>query len=148
MTRPRVTPGRAALGALALGVVVVAGAGALGVGAGDMRVVWSDEFDGGAGRLPGEDKWVMETIGQTSGNGELQCYTDQPDNAATDGKGHLVITAHEDVGHYCSDGSRNDFHLQPAQHVGEARLEARAVRDPGQGPGRGPHLARVLGARG
>ena len=109
VTRPRVTPGRAALGALALGVVVVAGAGALGVGAGDMRVVWSDEFDGGAGRLPGEDKWVMETIGQTSGNGELQCYTDQPDNAATDGKGHLVITAHEDVGHYCSDGSRNDY---------------------------------------
>ena len=108
-TRLRVTPVRALFSALALGIVVVAGAGALGAGSGELRVVWSDEFDGRAGQVPDGGRWRMETIGQTSGNGELQCYTDRADNAATDGKGHLVITAHKDVGHECSDGSENDF---------------------------------------
>jgi len=100
---------RVVFAALALGVVVVAGAGALGADRGGLRLVWSDEFNGRAGHLPDERKWHLETIGQTSGNGELQCYTDQPDNAATDGDGHLVITAHEDTGHYCTDGSQNNY---------------------------------------
>ena len=47
--------------------------------------------------------------GKSSGNGELQCYTDKSDNAATDGEGHLVISAHKDVGHSCSDGSQTDY---------------------------------------
>jgi beta-glucanase (GH16 family) len=107
--RFRVTPLRGLFGALAVVVVVVAGAGALGAGHGDLRVVWSDEFDGRAGVVPDDGKWRLETIGQSSGNGELQCYTDAADNAATDGDGHLVITAHRDPGHVCSDGSQNDF---------------------------------------
>jgi beta-glucanase (GH16 family) len=97
------------VGALALGVVMVAGIGSFGAGSDEPRLVWSDEFNGRAGRLPDERKWNLETIGQTSGNGELQCYTDVPDNAATDGSGHLVITAHHDTGHYCTDGSQNNY---------------------------------------
>lgn len=100
---------RVLLGALALGVVIVAAVGSLGAGNDEPQLVWSDEFNGRAGHLPDERKWQMETIGQSSGNGELQCYTDQPDNVATDGDGHLVITAHLDTGHYCTDGSQNNY---------------------------------------
>jgi beta-glucanase (GH16 family) len=107
--RRRVRPVRVLVGALALGVVMVAGIGALGAGGDEPRLVWSDEFNGGAGQQPDDRKWNLETIGQTSGNGELQCYTDVPDNAATDGDGHLVITAHQDTGHYCTDGSQNNY---------------------------------------
>jgi beta-glucanase (GH16 family) len=136
-TRLRVTPVRALFGALALGIVVVAGTGALGAGSGDMRVVWSDEFNGGPGRLP-DGKWRMETIGRTSGNGELQCYTDQADNVATDGRGHLVIAAHEDIGHYCNDGSRNDYTsarltTQDSQDWQHGRFEIRAKVPDGVG---------------
>jgi beta-glucanase (GH16 family) len=136
-TRLRVTPVRALFGALALGIVVVAGTGALGAGSGDMRVVWSDEFNGGPGRLP-DGKWRMETIGRTSGNGELQCYTDQAENVATDGRGHLVIAAHEDIGHYCNDGSRNDYTsarltTQDSQDWQHGRFEIRAKVPDGVG---------------
>ena len=104
--------------ALALGVVVVAGAGALGAGRGDLRVVWSDEFSGRAG--------------------ELQCYTDQADNAATDGDGHLTITAHLDNGHYCTDGSQNNYTSARLNTLGmhdweHGRLEIRAKVPDGVG---------------
>jgi beta-glucanase (GH16 family) len=64
-------------------------------------LAWSDEFDDEAGTLPDPSKWSYE-IGDGAlngilgwGNGELEFYTDSPDNAATDGLGNLVITARE-----------------------------------------------------
>ena len=64
-------------------------------------LAWSDEFDEPAGTLPNPANWAYE-IGDTTpdgkngwGNEELQYYTDDPDNAATDGNGNLVITLDE-----------------------------------------------------
>jgi beta-glucanase (GH16 family) len=67
-----------------------------GVGA---RLVWSDEFDGPEGAPPDSAKWTRELGDGTAqgipgwGNGELQCYTDELENAALDGAGSLVLTA-------------------------------------------------------
>lgn len=72
-------------------------------------LVWSDEFDGPAGALPDPAHWVFETYGDGSGNNELQCYTEVPGNIATDGEGHLVITAIKQPGHQCVDGRTNDY---------------------------------------
>ncbi|MBX3056033.1 MAG: family 16 glycosylhydrolase [Anaerolineae bacterium] len=67
----------------------------------DWVLVWSDEFAGTAGIVPDRNVWRPElgdgTLnGNTGwGNGELQFYTNSPDNAALDGAGNLVITAQE-----------------------------------------------------
>ncbi|MBN1139666.1 MAG: family 16 glycosylhydrolase [Anaerolineae bacterium] len=65
----------------------------------DWVLAWSDEFDDAAGTLPDPSKWSHE-IGDGGlngipgwGNGELEYYTDSPDNVAADGLGNLVITA-------------------------------------------------------
>jgi beta-glucanase (GH16 family) len=61
-------------------------------------VVWRDEFDAPAGTAPDPANWTHEIgdgtiIGKPGwGNDELQYYTDDPANAATDGNGNLVIT--------------------------------------------------------
>ena len=67
----------------------------------DWELVWSDEFNDPAGRLPDRGIWKPE-IGDGLlngnpgwGNGEFEYYTDQPENASTDGQGNLVITALE-----------------------------------------------------
>ena len=64
-------------------------------------MVWSDEFNDPAGTPPNPANWGYE-IGDGTvngipgwGNGELQYYTDSPDNASTDGSGNLVIRALE-----------------------------------------------------
>jgi beta-glucanase (GH16 family) len=64
-------------------------------------LVWSDEFDDPAGTPPNPENWGYE-IGDVTpdgkfgwGNEERQYYTDDPDNAATDGDGNLVITLAE-----------------------------------------------------
>jgi beta-glucanase (GH16 family) len=64
-------------------------------------LVWSDEFDDPAGTPPDPANWTHEigdgTINNNPGwgNSELQYYTDSTENSATDGDGHLVITARE-----------------------------------------------------
>ena len=62
-------------------------------------MTWSDEFNDPAGTPPNPEFWTHE-IGDGAyvnnvgwGNQELQYYTDSTDNSATDGNGHLVITA-------------------------------------------------------
>lgn len=67
----------------------------------DWVLVWSDEFEDTAGTVPDRNVWRPE-LGDGSlnnipgwGNGELQFYTNSPDNAAMDGAGNLVITASE-----------------------------------------------------
>jgi beta-glucanase (GH16 family) len=74
------------------------------------ELVWSDEFDDPAGTVPNPDNWGYE-IGDGAlngiegwGNSELQYYTDDPANAATDGNGNLVITLNE------ADGSQECFY--------------------------------------
>jgi beta-glucanase (GH16 family) len=59
-------------------------------------LTWSDEFEGPAGTPPDPTRWVHELGAGGWGNGELQTYTDSPDNAAQDGEGHLLITARAD----------------------------------------------------
>ncbi|MEL6894081.1 MAG: family 16 glycosylhydrolase, partial [Actinomycetota bacterium] len=61
-------------------------------------MVWSDEFDGEAGAPPDPSNWSYELGDVTPdgkngwGNEELQYYTADTDNSATDGAGNLVIT--------------------------------------------------------
>ncbi len=71
---------------------------------GDWVLVWSDEFDGPAGTGPDPQVWGHE-LGDGAvnglvgwGNNELQWYTDEPENVALDGEGHLVISALEATG--------------------------------------------------
>jgi beta-glucanase (GH16 family) len=62
---------------------------------------WSDEFNEPAGTPPNSARWGLE-IGDVTrfgdfgwGDGQLQYYTDDPANAATDGNGYLAITLRE-----------------------------------------------------
>ncbi len=73
-------------------------------------LAWADEFDDPAGAPPNPANWAYE-IGDTTpdgkngwGNEELQYYTDDPANAATDGNGNLVITLSK------ADGSQECYY--------------------------------------
>lgn len=63
------------------------------------QLLWSDEFDGPAGLPPNPAIWQPELGDGTLngipgwGNSELEYYTGAPENASTDGEGHLAITA-------------------------------------------------------
>ena len=87
------------------------------------RLVWSDEFDGPAGQPPNPAHWTHEIGDGTAngipgwGNNELETYTDSVNNAATDGAGHLAITAAR------ADGSLSCFY-GPCQYT-SARLVSR-----------------------
>jgi beta-glucanase (GH16 family) len=65
------------------------------------KLAWSDEFSSRAGSPPDPNTWGREigdgvAIGNPGwGNDELEYYTDSTANAATDGRGNLVITARE-----------------------------------------------------
>jgi beta-glucanase (GH16 family) len=61
---------------------------------GGWTLVWNDEFEGAAGSAPDPARWTYDLGGEGWGNREWQYYTDRPDNAALDGQGNLVITAH------------------------------------------------------
>ncbi len=84
------------------------------------ELVWSDEFDEPAGTPPNPANWSYE-IGDVTpdgkngwGNEELQYYTDDPANAATDGDGNLALTLRE------ADGSL-DCYYGPCEYT-SARL--------------------------
>ena len=73
-------------------------------------LAWADEFDDPAGTTPNPANWAYE-IGDTTpdgkngwGNEELQYYTDDAANAATDGAGNLVIALTE------ADGSQECYY--------------------------------------
>lgn len=63
------------------------------------KLVWSDEFNNKAGTAPNASIWGQEVGDGTAngipgwGNSELEYYTSGTDNVATDGRGHLNITA-------------------------------------------------------
>lgn len=57
------------------------------------NLVWSDEFDGGAGSPVDGARWGFDTGGNGWGNNELEFYTNRTDNVRKDGQGHLEIVA-------------------------------------------------------
>jgi beta-glucanase (GH16 family) len=85
-------------------------------------LAWSDEFDGAAGSPPDAASWTYDIGGGGWGNNELQFYTDDPRNAALDGKGHLRLTVRE------SDGSLA-CHYGPCEYT-SARLLTRGRHEP------------------
>jgi beta-glucanase (GH16 family) len=74
------------------------------------KLVWSDEFDTAAGAAPNAGVWGRDLGDGTVngipgwGNQELEYYTAGTANVATDGKGHLAITARE------ADGSLSCYY--------------------------------------
>ncbi|MFI5692406.1 glycoside hydrolase family 16 protein [Kribbella sp. NPDC051586] len=65
--------------------------------------VWSDDFDGSSGSLPSGSNWIIDTgHGYPGGpgnwgTGEIQNYTNSPDNLSLDGTGNLKITPRRDA---------------------------------------------------
>lgn len=55
-------------------------------------LIWQDEFEGPAGRLPEAKSWRFD-IGTDWGNLQLEWDTDRAENVSLDGDGHLAITA-------------------------------------------------------
>ena len=95
------------------------------------RLLWSDEFRGPAGRPP-DPRLFSYDLGDGSannipgwGNSELQYYTDDPANAATDGAGNLVLTAR------AGDGSLSCYY-GPCRYT-SARLKTQGKREVGYG---------------
>ncbi len=90
--------------------------------------MWHDEFDGAA-LDPG--KWVRETGGDGWGNGELEFYTDRPENARIE-DGQLVIEVRrERVGARDFTSARMKTESQGAWQYG--RIEARIQIPRGHG---------------
>ncbi len=56
----------------------------------DWKLVWEDDFSKDNGKID-KTKWNFEVNGNGGGNGELQYYTDRPENAKIE-NGELVIT--------------------------------------------------------
>jgi beta-glucanase (GH16 family) len=113
-------------------------------GAASWKLVWSDEFDAPAGTKPDARNWTHEIGDGTAngipgwGNDELQYYTADTQNSATNGAGQLAITARQ------SDGSLSCYYgpcqLTSArlvsQHKAEfayGRIEARVKVPAGAG---------------
>ena len=83
-----------ALALCAACALVVAGTGVTSSTDGHERpLLWQDQFDGPAGSFPDSAIWTAELGGGGWGNEELQTYTDNSDNVALDGDGHLVLSA-------------------------------------------------------
>src|SRR6266545_5074024 len=88
--------------------VLVAGALAVGAQASvpppppGWSTVWSDDFDGPSGSLPSSANWIVDTgHGYPGGpgnwgTGEIQNYTNSPNNLSLDGTGNLRITPRRD----------------------------------------------------
>ncbi len=95
------------------------------------RLLWSEEFRGPAGRPP-DARLFSHELGDGSvnnipgwGNSELQYYTDDQANAATDGAGNLVLTAR------AGDGSLTCYY-GPCLYT-SARLKTQGKREVGYG---------------
>ncbi|WP_344968042.1 glycoside hydrolase family 16 protein [Salinactinospora qingdaonensis] len=114
----------AALGALLLPLATVTTAtapaqAALPPDPDGWNLVWGDDFTGPAGSLPDSENWIIDT--GTSypggpanwGTGEIQTYTDNPENISLDGQGNLTITPRRDAsGQWTSariETRRSDF---------------------------------------
>ncbi|MGO8756507.1 MAG: family 16 glycosylhydrolase [Terracidiphilus sp.] len=99
-------------------------------------LVWSDEFNGPNGSLPDPGKWTVVEGGSGFGNGELESYTDRPDNIHEE-QGNLVITARKEA-HTGPDGVARAYTSARIQTKGlfeqkYGRIEARIKLPAGQG---------------
>jgi len=101
-------------------------------------LAWSDEFSGTNGSAPDSSKWTYDTGGKGWGNNELECYTNQLQNAQIQG-GNLVITALAPQSPVtCSDGATNNYtsaRIKTQNLFSQAygRFEARIKIPQGQG---------------
>ncbi|WP_416237313.1 glycoside hydrolase family 16 protein [Streptomyces marinisediminis] len=143
-SRPRPGPraGRAGHAALAAVVVMLLALLASGLSATEARgdvppadgwdLAWSDDFEGPGGQPPAADRWIIDQGHSYPGGppnwgtGEIQRYTDSPDNLALDGQGNLRITPRRDAaGNWTSarvETRRADF---KAPEGGTLRIEGR-----------------------
>ncbi len=107
-------------------------------------LTWSEEFNEPAGTQPNPDIWMPEIGDGTAngipgwGNSERQTYTGEPENAAMDGDGNLVITVKE------ADGSLSCYYgtceytsarliTNNKEEFGYGRIEARVKVPAGVG---------------
>ncbi len=96
------------------------------------EVTFEDTFDGAAGTLPDDARWVFETGGTGFGNEQLEFDTDRAQNASLDGEGHLAIVARrEDFGGRTFTSARLSTKGTFSQAYG--RFEARLQLPRGQG---------------
>lgn len=95
-----------------------------------LEEVWRSDFEGDAGSQPSGDDWIIDKGHgypggpDNWGTGEIQEYTDSPDNLQLDGDGHLKITAQKDGDTWTSariESQRTDF---AAPEGGKMRIEA------------------------
>jgi len=77
--------------------VLLAAASARSQNTSGWKLVWSDEFNGAAGTAPDPANWNYDLGGGGWGNGELETYTNSPNNVFQDGSGNLVIRAIRDA---------------------------------------------------
>jgi beta-glucanase (GH16 family) len=94
-------------------------------------LIWQDEFDGPAGRLPDPGKWAFD-LGTDWGNLQLEYDTDRAENVSLDGAGNLAITARveEYAGREYTSGRIKTRGLFARAH---GRFEARIKLPVGQG---------------
>ncbi|WP_238011112.1 glycoside hydrolase family 16 protein [Dactylosporangium sp. AC04546] len=86
---------------------------------------FSDDFEGAAGR-PDPKRWRFQTGATGWGNGELQNYTDRPDNGGRTGDGHLAIVARQDGTGYTSARMRSVFEARYGRIEAELRVPSGA----------------------
>ena len=97
---------------------------------------WSDEFNGTNGSAPDASKWTYDLGGGGWGNGELQTYTNRPQNVSIQ-NGNLVITAAKET-YAGTDGISRDYTSARLKTQGlfsqsSGRFEARIKIPFGQG---------------
>jgi beta-glucanase (GH16 family) len=102
----------------------------------DLKLIWSDEFNGPNGSSPDASKWSIVTGGGGWGNKELESYTDRAQNVQQS-DGNLVITARKES-FSGSDKIQRDYtsaRLQTKDHFAQAygRFEARMKLPSGKG---------------
>jgi hypothetical protein len=73
-----------------------------------LQAEFAEEFDGPAGK-PVTQHWRHRTGATGWGNGELQDYTNSPDNSSFTGDGRLALIARSTGGGYTSARLRSDF---------------------------------------
>jgi len=95
-------------------------------------LLWSDEFDGAAGAAPDPSTWITQT-GYGWGDHELQCYTDDRRNLATDGHGNMVLTAYQEPS--CGGARYSSARIETLgkKTVRYGYIETRAILPMGQG---------------
>jgi beta-glucanase (GH16 family) len=128
--------GGGAAGAAADAGVIDADAGAIVDGATPLAgwaLTWSDEFNDVVGTKPNPQYWSYDLGGGGWGVSQLQVYTNDAANAATDGQGNLALTAIKDSkGNFTSARIKTQNKFQQA--YGRFEMRAKVVTGNGMWP--------------